>query len=358
MLNPCFLVTAYCNTPEKKEVLKQTLQDISKYNIDVILFSHYPIEEDTLELTNHSIYDFSNPMVDFKDRSMIKWVKLNEYVSNPIPYKINTLQVDYGYAAAQQWKRGLTYAYDLGYKEAFILNYDLEVTDKMVDDFKSQLLNYDNIILDYANKKEGKELYMAWHALKLEPFIENIKNINYQDYIQTTEESIVETYLYDKLYSENSLIIPRKEWEGPNRMNPIIKTKIVLEGRLLDQYYRDEGYHWFIGQEKIWLQDDPHIRGTDKMVLFLFNLAKNLEVEMYLGDNLIHKSIVRKQLEYQLIYLPIAFSEIEKYIGKLKNLKYIPSHNGLKIFINGWEIPKELLKLSLISAIEIAYENQ
>ena len=55
MPKECFLVTAYCDTDLKKEVLKNTLQKLKKYNKDIILFSHYPVEQDSNNLTNYTI---------------------------------------------------------------------------------------------------------------------------------------------------------------------------------------------------------------------------------------------------------------------------------------------------------------
>ena len=60
----CFLVTAYCNDSVKKKALKDTLTHLRKYNTDIILFSHYPIDEDVYDLTEYSIYDYSNPIFE------------------------------------------------------------------------------------------------------------------------------------------------------------------------------------------------------------------------------------------------------------------------------------------------------
>lgn len=334
-------MTAYCNTPEKQEALKNTIINIKKYNIDIILFSHYPIKEDIQPLVRYSIYDYSNPISNIKDKSMINWKKLNKFRKKTIPFKLNTLAVDYGYAAAQQFKRGLLFANQMDYDEVIVLNYDLEVTDKMLKDFDNNLINYDNIILKYGN--DDASMYMAWFALKLKPFIKNIKSINYTDYIKT--EVIVENYLFQKFNSVNSLIIPRKKWEGENPNEPKIKTSIVMEGDIWAKYNKSE-FKWFIGQEKIWFDNDPEVRGTNKVILFLWDILKDLDIKIFINDKLIHKSLVYKKLDYQLIYIPILYDELNN-----------PSLR-LKIFVNDWEIPEEIIKLSVNSAIEIAYADQ
>ena len=73
-------------------------------------------------------------------------------------------------------------------------------------------------------------------------------------------------------------------------------------------------------------------------------------------DKLISKTIINN-LDDHLIYLPFLFSEVKKYIGKFKKNKFKFVDNGLKVIINNLEIPKELLKLTAISAIEVANDN-
>ena len=339
----CFLVTAYCDTPIKKKTLEDTLKNISRYNTDIILFSHYPIEKHIQELTDYSIYDYSNPILGPKDgRSMINWRRFRFPDVEGNAFKINTHAVDYGYAAAQQIKRGILFANEIGYDEVIILNYDLIVYDKMVDDFNEGLLTYDSIVPIYGGEKG---LYMAWFALKIKPFLNNIKSITREDYSNTIDESIVEEYLYSKFTGDNSLTIPRLEWEGPNPLDGWIKTSVVMEGNILPRFQEKE-FTWFIGHEILHIKDG--IIGTDKKILLLWQIKKDLNIEVYLKNQIIHKSIVYKKYNYQLIYLPIEHLEFNSYLNTDK----------LKIVINGWEIPKELLILNSISSIEIAYSYE
>ncbi len=349
----CFLVAAYCDTKEKQEVLKNTLTSLKKYNKDIILFSHYPVEEEATDLTDYTLFDYSNPIMDFQDRSTIHWLKHKFY-------KLNTLYLDYGYAAVQQWKRGLTYAYELGYHTTYVLNYDLNITDSIVNKTEKYLDWHDNVILDYGKVKMndgGKydpALHMSWCALKLNPFIDKIKEINYDDYAANVGFGVTENYMYQKLFSENSKIIPFKDWCED------VTTSIKMDTNFINQYYTNDGYKWILGQEKIWVKGEEI--GTEKAILYLFEIQDQMDIEIKLDYDTIHKTKIKKDefnniIDYHLIYLPFKYSKLKEYIGEYKGTKFISSNRNFKIIINNLEIPKELIRLSLISAIEVANDN-
>tara|TARA_Y100000592_G_scaffold36193_1_gene57403 strand:+ start:4203 stop:5306 length:1104 start_codon:yes stop_codon:yes gene_type:complete len=347
----CFLVTAYCDTDEKKEVLKETLSRLNRslvFKKDIILFSHYPVEEDIISLTDYTIFDYSNPIMDLEHSSTIHWKKYKYY-------KINTLYLDYGYAAVQQWKRGLTYAYNLGYDAAYVLNYDLDVTNELIRTTERDLKYYCNVILDYGKVKmnDGGQykpaLHMSFFALRLRGFLNQIMSINYNDYYQKSSFGITENYMFEKFHHKNSLIYPYKNWKDK------VKTLIKMDTDFIKHYYIRDGYKWIMGEEKIWVKNKEI--GTNKCILFLFDIEKDLDVKISIDNKIIHSSIVPSKLQYHLIYLPFKYDEVKNYIGEYKNNKFYDSNKKLKISINNLDIPRELIKLTPISAIEVANDN-
>ena len=209
----------------------------------------------------------------------------------------------------------------------------------MVVDFDEWLLTYDSIIPVYGGEKG---LYMAWFALKIKPFIKKIKSITREEYSNTIDENIVEEYMYSKFKNNNSKVIPTLEWEGPNPRDGWIKTSMVMEGNILPRFQEKE-FTWFVGHEILHIKDE--IVGTDKKILLLWQIKKDLNIEVYLKNQIIHKSTAYKKYNYQLIYLPIEHLEFNSCVKK----------DELRVVIDGWEIPKELLILNSISSIEVAY---
>lgn len=337
----CFLVTAYCNTEEKKQVLEDTLKNISKYGLDIILFSHFPVEQNIYDLTTYCIYDYSNPVISSESgRSIVNWEKL--YLNN-IPFKLNTHAVDYGYAAAQQMKRGILFADKIGYEEVIVLNYDLTVTDKMVRDFYSQLETYDSVTLMYdsvlVTADKPKAVYLAWFALKIKTYIDKIKTISLEEYRANIQENIVEQYMYTKVTGINSLEIPESEWGDPVAENETISTSIIMEGSVMSKFV-EKDFNWFVGHEILYRMDTRMDSG--KELLLLWNFDKNLEVEIKIKGITYSKLTVPKQLEYQLIHLPF---DHETFIQNIQDIV---------IVVNDWKIPNNFLALNKMSSIEIA----
>ena len=194
-------------------------------------------------------------------------------------------------------------------------------------------------------------MYMAWFGLKIKPFIDNIKSITREGYSLEIGEKIAEEYLYSKFKNDNSKIIPNLEWEGPDKKNPFIKTDIVMEGNILDKFEKDD-YYWFVGHEIVHVNGD--IVYTNKKILILWAFTIDVDVEIYLKGELIHKSIVYPyDGEYahsanHIIYFPMDHLQFNKYVEE----------DLIKIVINDWEIPRELLILNAISSIEIAYNYE
>jgi len=343
----CFLITAYCDNPEKALALKTCLTQLQKYDIDIILFSHYPIEEDIYNLTSHAIYDYSNPIIEFDgSRSMVNFMRRN---LDDIPLKFNTHSFDYGFAAAQQIKRGLLYVNDIGYDEAFVINYDLIIPDGFMGELDNLLKNHDSIVLNYGEGQRELDIagrfpnriYMALFALKIKPFINNLKSINLEDYNNKVGDDIVEGYLYPLFLNENSIEIARKDWEG-NQDNRKIHTSMVMEGDVLSNFKKPD-YSWFLGHEIQYIGDKRV--DNNHQLFMLWDINKDLNVEICIDGKVVNTSFIPKKNGYHTIQLPIEHSQL--YVLKDK----------IKITINGWIIPEGEIKKNLKSSIEACYNE-
>jgi len=334
----CFLVTAYCNTEEKKQVLLNTLNSLKRYNKEIILFSHFPITEEENLLTNYSVYDYSNPMIDINEGSILHW----KMVEN---YRLCTLYVDYGYAAVQQWKRGLLFANMLEFEKVYVLNYDLNVTDDLVYLSEKGLMNHKSVLLDYDLPQSERSAHMSWAAIKPLHFANNILEINYQDYLKTAHGRIPEGYIFNKFNSDETQLILPDQWQ------PIATTLISMGDKgFVEEYYTGDGFKWILGQEKIYNQGEETL--TNKTVLFFWDIEKELDVEVFIDGKAIPLRDIKTTDRTLQIYVPIPSNEMENYVGKFINNTFEYVEDRLRITINGLEIDKELLRLSTISAIE------
>jgi hypothetical protein len=323
----CFLVTAYCNIEKKKKALVKTLTELKKYNKEIILYSHYPLTEPENQLSHYAIYDYSNPIIDINQGSMLHWIIIDQH-------RLCTLYPDYGYAAIQQWKRGLLLANLLEFENVYVLNYDLEINKELIGLTEEGLKTHNSVLLDYDFISKDPAMHMSWAGIKPKYFLEEINQINPSDYLSTFHNSIPESYLYTKFYSSNTLKIDKEIWET------IATTTISMgEDSFVDEFYTKEGFKWILGQEKVYNQGVETL--TNKTILCLWGINTEISIEVFINDKKVSLKDIKSTPNTTQIYLPIPYDQLRNYLN-----------NNLKIVINGVEIETELLKLSTIAAIE------
>jgi hypothetical protein len=134
------LISTFCDTQEKQNILEENIIKIKDLGIDVMAISPIEIPYSITKLCDFFFYTKENPLLKWPTRAQSHWYQM------PLPDgKITTLQrglVDYGWAGLYQVKKlsqiALTFDYDIFYH----LIYDLEIDEIVENEFK---LN-DNII--------------------------------------------------------------------------------------------------------------------------------------------------------------------------------------------------------------------
>lgn len=134
-MSRCYLITAYCDSENKINALKNCINNLRKLNVkDICVYSHYPLNSDVQEKVEYAIYDYSNPVLRYPESSMNYWRVYKEF-------KMSIDFQNIGYAVLNQWKRGMDFLKILGYDEVFILNYDVIIDKFLNDNFVSKLTN-------------------------------------------------------------------------------------------------------------------------------------------------------------------------------------------------------------------------
>jgi hypothetical protein len=155
-----FLITSYCDTDLKIEVLNEcidNLKSISGY--DICLHAHYPLNDNIQKRVNYYLYDSSNPILYYPEKYITWWIKYKQYT-------LHIYTEDYGYAVLQQWKRGFDFLKNI-YDNIIILNYDTIITEKLLNEIENKsdfegcafLHENDNVIMPLASIKSSSELF-------------------------------------------------------------------------------------------------------------------------------------------------------------------------------------------------------
>lgn len=145
-MSDVFLITAYCDTEEKKDILRETIQKLKRFNADICISSHYPIDLDIQNSVNYIIYDKSNPVIYDGSKTIIRW---RWYVT---AYKmLNFTTPDYSYAVINLWKNGLTFLKTQNYDKIYIINYDNYIKTELLFNKCSELLDENDLGILYLS---------------------------------------------------------------------------------------------------------------------------------------------------------------------------------------------------------------
>jgi len=119
------LISTFCDTKEKQNVLKENIIKIKSLGIDIMAISPIEIPYDIIKLCDFFCYTKENPVFDWPEKAYTHWRSLNINGEN---MKMNITCPDYGYAGLIQIKRMADLALSMDYDMFFPMIYDLDFT--------------------------------------------------------------------------------------------------------------------------------------------------------------------------------------------------------------------------------------
>ncbi len=146
----CFLLTSYCNTEEKLNVLSDTINIIRKnFDLEILLHSNrVPLDKKIISSVDYFLYD-KRYLID-TGKTLVCWRTF------PLPEtRVLTLNVnhygDIGFAVKESIHSSLNYLNSLGFERVIILNYDTVIENKGI-----KLMNefFENKITGLLFKRE------------------------------------------------------------------------------------------------------------------------------------------------------------------------------------------------------------
>lgn len=134
MKNNLIIITCHCNNEEKIQVLEENINLLKSIDLDIMLVSHVPVPFDIQSQVEYVIYDKSNPIIDFPYRGMVFWRTMN---FNGTIIRFDNILSDYGWTAFNQYLLGGNLGLSLNYNFYSFINYDVKLTNLMLDSFQT-----------------------------------------------------------------------------------------------------------------------------------------------------------------------------------------------------------------------------
>jgi len=170
------LISTFCDTPEKLDILEKNIKTIKSYNMDVMVISPFYLERNIVELCDYFFLTKDNPVLDWPQKSMCSWV-IRSFDDKP--YKFTRTYPDYGFSGLSQVKQLSEIAMNLDYDQYHHIIYDLIIDQNVIDGFLS-----DKTCSVYPSKREDTIWavglhYMIYNKQKLIEFVSHITLENY-----------------------------------------------------------------------------------------------------------------------------------------------------------------------------------
>jgi len=170
------LISTYCDTQEKLEVLERNIDNVRLCGLDVIVISPFFLPENIQKKCDYFFLMKDNPVLDWPSKAMFAWKDL---ILDSKHIKITRTYPDYGWAGLYQVKKLSEIALSLDYDYFYHMIYDLKFDENVVEGLLSER------DCDVYSSKRGDIIwevglhFMIFNRENLKVFIEHITLENY-----------------------------------------------------------------------------------------------------------------------------------------------------------------------------------
>lgn len=213
MKKDLILITSYCDTKEKMDVLRNLVKQISEHRntFDLMIISHTTIPEDISEKTTLSIYDSKNELLyDWNLRST-PWFDPN----NERP--IHSIFTGFFNTHLAIWRMiiiGNSIAKNLGYNKVHHLEYDSDIKDFSEFYDNSKLLNYkDAVVYNKIVSTVDPIIFGTFQSYNINKIHEELLNLNEEKIKKDIRDSVFkspEKMLFDLLNHNGNVEVKNK----------------------------------------------------------------------------------------------------------------------------------------------------
>lgn len=213
MKKDLILLTSYCDTKEKLDVLRNLVNQISDHRdmFDLMVISHTPIPEDISEKTTLSVYDSKNELLYDWDLRSTPWFDPNN--ERPI-HSIFTGFFNTHLAIWRMIIMGNSIAKNLGYEKVHHLEYDSDIKDfsEFYDNSK-KLNDKDAIVYNKIVSTVDPIIFGTFQSYRLDKLHSELLNLNEKKIKEDIRDSIFkspEKMLFDLLNHNDNIVVKNK----------------------------------------------------------------------------------------------------------------------------------------------------
>jgi SAM-dependent methyltransferase len=262
------LISSFCDTQEKTDVLEKNIKIVKENGLDVILISPISLPESVIKLCDYFFYTKDNPVLNWPVRGMRAWVNID---IDGVSRRLSRTYPDYGFAGLTQIKQLSEIALNFEYDQFYHMIYDLKIDENVVEGFHSSK-DY-NL---YPSKRNDFvwEVGLHYMIFNRENLKEFISHISLDSYVSLTDTDAFEWLKHMKT------IIPFQ----------IEKTPVEDE----IYFYEHTDFHDYSPTDKFKLFIEKNDMTLEPIKLLFYNLTEEKEVKIKVGYNVESIHLIRE----------------------------------------------------------------
>jgi len=259
------LISTYCDTQEKIDVLSKNIDNVKTFGIDIIVISPFYLPEYIQNKCDYFFLMKDNPVLDWPQKAMYAW---RELTLNENRIIITRTYADYGWAGLYQVKKLSEIALSLEYDYFYHMIYDLKFDETVVEGLLSERE------CDVYSSKRGDiiwEVGLHFMIFNRENLTNFIQHITLQNYLNSRGgDAFVWLHRLIEIFPYN-----------------IVKKPVE------DEIYYYEGHDFFNSSPaegiKFFIDNNDEIVETVR--LLFYNVSEPKEIKLTINDNIYEYSI-------------------------------------------------------------------
>jgi FkbM family methyltransferase len=315
------LISTFCDTQEKQNVLKENIGKIKELGLDILVISPIELPIELISLCDYFFKTKDNPLLEWPIRMYTHWYEM------PITdRKITTIKrglADYGWAGLYQVKKMSQIALSFDYDIFYHMIYDLLIDDVVVN----ELMGYDTNIVHPRRDPHHPEILWetTLHFMVFDrPMMEKI-----------VTEIQLDEYLRTDGVAEGEVLKWKNKFGIPTSNHPVKDQIFYWEDYDFFDYSPLSDFKFFISKNEkmnIWLGENPPYETelSDNLRLVFHGFETMDKISIIING----KEFIRTPKEWEIVEIPISSQNIYTVEFKYKDecINFTPEYK--KIMFN------------------------
>lgn len=296
-----FLISSYCDTKEKKDILVKNIKKIKELGHDTLLLSPIPLGDNITTLSDYYFQTKENPVSTIEEKTYIHWSIIENNKGEK--FRLERFFPEYGWAALYQNKKLSQIALSFDYDIYYHIIYDIVINDELVNEINSNRVN-----TYYSNKSTKghiNEFSLHYIPLNRNGIYGFEKFLNKQNYMSSHD--LPHDYMLKWVTMEN-----------------VKKGELIIDEYI--NFYDDINFFSIYDGDEVEVFFEKLELDQQKNKFICYNKKIN-SVKVIINDNLIFDNIIEKVPVETNLYT----SDIKKIQIEIDGIKHDCTHNYNKI---------------------------